>query len=181
VLRWSEKPKAVFQYLTSGRVLPTLENTVGFFASAVCLPVRLSDSDTISDLLKRAMAEYCSVYEPGFSYMAAQVPRPEFAKSSGFNWITNGSQPPPPGEEPSGATIRVRPFSFVNPVLKSLKFDGEPWIAMQELEDDVIGILHFRESQVCAASMERFGRNFVRFAEELVRQPERRIKDLALI
>lgn len=182
VLRWCDASDAVFQFQIDGRVSPEIENTIGYFASALPLRVELLEEDSFFDLMKRLTDEYCTAYEHAdFSYLEAQVPRPEFTRNTCFNWLP---QSPKFGLSVSGGfedVITCSPVPFENPMQKSLERDTEPMIGFVDTDEEIGGVVVFPLNRFSVETMERFGRNLLVFLRALLRHPDGRVKDVLLL
>lgn len=182
VLRWCVASDVVIQYQSDGRVSQKILNTIGYFASVLYLRIELCEGDSFVELLSRVTQEYCKAYEHAdFSYMESRLPRPEFAKNSGFNWI-----PPIYGTElceldAEDEAVNIAPVPFEHPMLRNLEKDGEPSVLLYEGAHEIAGEVCFPSSRFAMATMERFGRNLILFVEKLLREPETRVADIALI
>lgn len=182
VLRWCDASEAVFKYQSDGRFSPRIENTIGSFAAALYLRIRLLEDDSFVDLMNRAAEEYCRAYEHAdFSYMAAQVPRPEFTGNPAFNWVPQVSKIDLSGLDGSENTIKCFPVHFAHPMLKKLDMDNEPTIVLHDTDNEVIGGVHFPLNRFSVNTMERFARNFLVFVGALLRQPNGRVKETVLL
>lgn len=182
VLRWCNCAEAVIQYQAAGRMNPKLENTVGFFASVLYLRMSLSESHTFLDLLTQVVQEYCRANLPAdFCHMGTQVPRPELARNTIFNWIPQAQSldvlSPSQGKAPP---MTLSPVPFVNPVLESLELDTEPWIAFVDSAAGVVGTLHFQRHRFPTSDMERFSRHYRKLLLTLLEEPERRLGEIDL-
>ena len=111
--------------------------------------------------------------------MGTQVPRPELARNTIFNWIpqaqsldiasfSQGKAPP----------ITLSPVPFVNPVLQNLELDTEPWVAFVDSPDSVVGHIHFQQHRFPPGVMERFGRNYELLLHALLQDPQRRVNEI---
>jgi len=181
-LRWCNVSEAVIQFQTDGRVSPAIENTIGYFASVLYLRIQCLERDTFVDLLKRIIDEYCKAYEHAdYSYMEAQVPRPEFTRNTCFNWVPQGSKVDLSDLDGSEDAIACYPLPFAHPMLRNLERDTEPVILLYDTDGDTVGGIHFPLNRLSKETMERFGRNFLVFIGALLRQPEGRIKDISLL
>lgn len=182
VLRWCNVSDTVIQYQSDGRISAAIENALGYFASPLYLRLELREGDNFVDLLRRVIEEYCKACEHAdHSYIAAQVPAPEFTRNSCFNWVPQGTKRELSGLDGSEYAITCCPVSFVHPMLKSLETDAEPFILLYETEREITGDVCFKRSQLSTSTMERFGRNFVLFIETLLTQPEERVRSIGLL
>lgn len=182
VLCWCDVSEAMVQYVTDGRISPKIENTIGFFASTLYLRIGLLEDDSFVDLMNRVTGEYCQAHEHAdSSYMAAQVPRPEFTRNPLFNWVPDGSKIDLSALDASEDAITCSPIRFAHPMLKELALDHEPVTLLYDTDDEVVGDVHFSLNRFSVDTMERFGRNFLMFVGALLREPEGRVKDIFLL
>jgi hypothetical protein len=180
VLRWCDRSEAVVLYQSDGRFNPEMQNTIGYFASALCLRIRILEDDSFVELMDRVTEEYCKAYEHAdSSYFASQMPRPEFLRNSAFNWVPAGTEFDIPGLEDA---ITCAPVDFVDPLSRNLDVDSEPSVLLYDAgESDTSGEVWFPRNRFSADTMERFGRNFLAFIGALLRQPQERVKDIVLL
>lgn len=183
VLRWCNVPEAVFQYQSDGRFSSKIENTIGYFAAVLYLRMQLLEDDSFVDLVNRATDEYCKAYEHAdFSYMAAQVPRPEFTRNTGFNWRPQGLFKIDLSDlDASEDAMTCSPVRFASPSIRNLEADSEPSIVLSDADDEIVGDVYFPLNRFSVETMERFGRNFLMFIRALLRQPEERVKGILLV
>lgn len=182
VLRWCNASEFVIRYQSDGRGSPKIENTIGFFASALYLRIGLLEGDSFVDLLNRITEEYCKAYEGAdFSYVAAQLPRPEFTRSTVFNWVPQGRRIGLSDIGGSKNQISCSPVHFTHPMLKQLELDQEPFVLLFDDDDEVVGDVYFPLNRFSVEMMERFGRNFLVFVDALLRQPLERVNAISLI
>jgi hypothetical protein len=182
VLRWCGVSKGMFQYQSDGRDNPKIENTIGFFAAVLYLRIELLDNDSFVDLMRRVAEEYCKAYEHAdFSYMAAQVPPPEFTRNSAFNWVPQGLTINSSDLANSGEAVTCVPISFEHPMLRSLERDHEPSVGFIDTDDGIVGGVSFPLNRFSADTMERFGANFIEFIKALLRHSAPRVRDIVLV
>ena len=179
VLRWCGASEVTIRYATDGRRSTELENTIGFFASALYIRIELFESDTFVDLLKRITREYCTVYEHADSShgVEAQIPRPEFTRNAAFNWVPQRSGSDPGRSEDA---LVCSPIRFAHPVLQDLELDREPAALLFDTDDEVVGGVHFPRSRFSSETMARFGRNWLAFVKALLGSPDQRVKDIVI-
>lgn len=182
VCRWcSAGSDRVFQYQANGRASPQLENTIGCCTSAFYLRLGIYKNDSFLDLLNRVTQQYCLASEhPDSSYLAAQVPRPEFTRGMAFNWSPISAGENPYAAHVSETTLTCSPVRFGYPMLWNLGMDGEPAVQFRDADDECAGDVHFPMSRFSAETMERFGRNLLAFIGALIRQPEGSIEKMTL-
>jgi NRPS condensation-like uncharacterized protein len=182
LLRWCNTPEIVVQFVIDSRINPSLEHTIGYFASRIYVHVKSESTDSFLDLMNRVTAGYCQAHERAdFYYMGSQASRPKFSRNTVFNWI-------PPRSKVDFAELRgpdnalaCSPFPYENPVWKWLGSDNDPTITFFETDDDeVMGHLNFTLKRHSVASMERFERNFLLFIKTLLRESEGRVSDIVL-
>jgi hypothetical protein len=177
VLRWCDTADTVIRYQTDGRVSPKVENTIGYFASVLHLRIQSLGDDSFVDLLNRVTEEYCKAYEHAdFSYIDAQVPAPEFTRNTTFNWVPHG----PTANLPKIDGMTTCRFPYASPTLRISDKDSEPVVLFYDLDDEVLGGVHFPINLFGIETMEKFGQNFMAFLEKLLRQPEARLLDLRI-
>jgi hypothetical protein len=182
VLRWCNAPECVVQYLSNGRTSPDVENTIGFFASPLYLRVALFDDDGFVELMSRVTEEYCKAYErAAFCHVAQQVPPPEFTRNTIFNWVPQGTKIRLSETDASEHAITCSPVPFTHPMADRVELDHEPGILLYDIDDEVVGLVHFPLNRFSIEIMERFARNVLVFVSKLLEQPEVRVNDILLL
>jgi Condensation domain/TubC N-terminal docking domain len=172
VLRWCKTPKGILQYEIDSRINRSLENTIGYFASPLYLHVELLENDRFADLVRRITQEYCVAHDHAdFSYLESQLPRPDFTRSTCFNWIPQGIQ--------ADLEAPYTPIPFEHPMLKTLERDNEPVILLFDTGQEISGSIHFPLDRFSVPMMETFTRAFLTFIEALLRHPHARVRDVA--
>jgi hypothetical protein len=180
VLRWCSARELLFQYEFDGRVTPEVANTIGYFASALYLHVELFKQDTFTDLARRVTAEYCNAYEHAdHSWMAAQLPRPQFARNTVFNWVPQSSQDTLTALAPKHP-LRWEPITFEHPVARTLQVDGEPSILLFDTDEGITGGMYYPRNRLTQQTMEGFTSAFFVFLKALCADAGTRISDLPL-
>ena len=182
VLRWCNASAALFQYEFEGRVTPAVANTIGYFASALYLRVGLLRQDSFIDLLSRVTAEYCRAYEHAdLSWMASQMPRPQFARNTVFNWVPQATPIDPSGRTPSQRhPLTWHPVPFDHPVARTLDVDNEPSMLLFDMDDGIVGGMYFPRKRFAPQTMERFTHNFLALLKALLREPATPVMDVPL-
>jgi hypothetical protein len=182
VLRWCDASESVIQFQSDGRFRPEIENAVGYFSSVLYVHAKLLNDESFVDLMQRLTKEYCIAYEHAdFSYIAAQLPRPELTRNTVFNWVPQGSKIELSSLDGSEDEIACSSVPFVHPMLAKLVWDQEPGILLYDVDDDVVGYVHFPLDRFSTDMMERFTRNFMMLVATLVRQPDRCVKSIPLL
>jgi NRPS condensation-like uncharacterized protein len=182
--RWCNSSELAIQYQTNGRTSPKVLNTIGYFASLLCLRVELldDDDDDFIRLLSRVTKECSDAYErTDCSYMATQISLGKFARNSIFNWIPEEPKIAAPDLNRSGHSITADPIEFLNPELRNLEWNNDPEILLFDHGETISGHLYFPTNRFSAAIMARFGRNIMVFVRALVEAPGQSIKDIALV
>lgn len=181
LLRWCNSSETLIQYQTNGRASSKVQNTMGYFASLLCLHVRLAVNDDFTRLLSQVTGECSEAYEHGDnSYMATQVLRPEFARNSIFNWIPHEPRIAASKLDNSEQPITAQPIQFLNPALRTLEWDSDPEILLFDGGASIAGHLYFPRNRFSVPLMERFARNILNFLQVMVKEPERHISKIAL-
>jgi hypothetical protein len=182
VLRWCDVSEAVIQYQTDGRRSLKTDNTVGYFASALYLQIDIGERDSFIDLLTRVTEEYCRAYEHADSfYLQAQQPRPDFTRTTCFNWVPADMEIDLSGLVGSADALECSPFPTGSPTLEHLEIDAEPFVVVSDKVDGSLASVYFPLSRFSVHTMERFGRNFVAFIRELLTEPGRRVSEINLV
>jgi hypothetical protein len=165
---WCRNSDVVVQYAIDGRTNGDIEGAIGFFASVLYLRVQVHGHDGFVDLLKTVTEEYCRAYEHADAYyLATQVPRPEFTRTTMFNFVPHrGRQQPLPENVGESITCEVVPCSDV--MLRSLDLDYEPMMVLFETQDEIMGGLHFSRQRFSVATMEWFAQLFLSSLEKVV-------------
>lgn len=181
VLRWCAASQTVIQFISANRTLPQIEHAIGFFAAPLHVPVSFRSTDSFLDLLKRTTEEYCRAHEhEDLSYFEAQVPRPGFTFNSSFNWVPQVQKSALEELEGSENALASYPLLFEQPLVKKLERDSEPFIVIFDTDDDAVASIFFPPWRFPRKTMERFGQNFLAFVEQLLRNPEQLVRDIAM-
>ena len=181
LLRWCNSLDAVVLFQTDGRVSADIENTIGYFASPLCLRIVVGKDDGFMALSNQVIEKYCEAYERADSfYFAAQESPPEIVRSSCFNWIPPGSGFTISELNGSEYALTCRPVQFKHPLAKHLQIDGDPSILLFEDDDEISGEVWFPLSRFSPTTMDQFGRNFLVCIRALLRQPEEPLSKLRL-
>jgi Condensation domain/TubC N-terminal docking domain len=180
VLRWCNVHEAVVQYHTNGRGRAGADGAIGYFASLLGLRVSL-DAENFEDLLTRITESYCEACDRGdISYMASQVTRQRFARTTIFNWVPSGptcTLPEP--DETDGLRIACSAY-YSSGVLRQFNWDNDPEIVLFDTGSEIDGRVYFPRNRFSRVSMEGFRRNLLLFLSVLLRDPHERVKDIPL-
>ena len=179
-LRWCSTSDAVIGYQILARLDPKVENTVGYFSSALFLRIQTSIGDRLIDLLRSVTQEYCSAYNHVDSgYLDAQVSELDFVRTTIFNWL-----PHEPGGNldqilPLAGDLVSSPVPFAHP--GSARYDLEPQVVFEDRGNKIVGSVSFPETRFQAEQMEKFSRNIVMFVVILSSLPETSLANIRLI
>jgi len=181
VLRWCGARETIFQYQIDGRDNPELESTVGYFASVLYLRLGINETDTFEDLLRRVTEEYCVAREcADFSFLAAQVPRPSYVRSTRFNWLPPLLQ----GEDPlrrvdPTTALALSNVRFVYPVPSDVEIELEPLIIFSEIADEIRGGIYFPLNQFSIETMQGFANGLHLVIKSLLSNPSCLVSDIS--
>ncbi len=192
-LRWQNKDQLIMAIIVNGRHRPQLRRMIGFIASTLYLRIRLREDDTFRSLLRQITREYSAAHEHyDDGRLSTSFPGPEYTRSMCFNWQTRmtGSRThagasetvsPMPGE-----TAVMHPFLFEKPAYEqrygsvgSRTLRWEPGIQLTYSIEGIEGTLYCCSDLYSPGELERLTRNFRRFAEEFVENPERRVMSIS--
>lgn len=181
VLRWCNETDVVIQYQSDGRTSPKLQNTIGYVAAVLFLRIALREEDSCTDLLNRVIEEYCKAYEHcDFSYLEAQVPRPEFVRSVAFNWVPAGAPIEPVDLDGSQTRLTYSAVPFEHPLLEVAEKDHDPVLLLYEADESARGAIYFPLCRFRVPAMDRFGRIVTGFMRAMLASPETRVKGIPL-
>jgi hypothetical protein len=181
VLRWCHDSDAVIRYQTDGRSSPLVANTIGYFAAVLNLHIEMNEGDTFLDLLRRVIGEYYNAHEHAdYSFIDAQVPRPDFTRNPGFNWVPENNEVVTGECAPLSGELAVSKVPFAFPAPRAHDGDYEPSILLFERRDEIDGILCFPLSRFSCRTMERFAANLVGFVAAIAHESQQRIADVSL-
>jgi len=179
VLRWCNASNAVIGYQSDGRVSAEMQHTIGYFSVTLYLQIELHRDDSFVDLMRRVAEEYLNMREhPTFSYLAAQMPLPEWTRSTVFNWVPQESTTALFG---MGDELVCSPVDLVRSLVARVEGDGEPCIVLFDTEDGETACeVWFPTDRFSKSTMERFGQHFLFFTRMLLDQPEGRVSDIQM-
>jgi hypothetical protein len=184
ISRWCNVADLILPFGTGGRAYPEVDNTVGYFGTAIFLRIELLEGDTFLDLLSRVTQEYATAYDHNDSYrMLVHMRGPEFTLNPLFNWI--------PHEFNMNATcsnnllqlhdsLTIDPFDFAITPRDDQNLDNEPRLDISDSKDGVIGTIGYRADRFAPNSVERFAQSLVLFAQKMAREPASRVKAVEL-
>jgi non-ribosomal peptide synthetase component F len=180
VFRWCGVSDMVVHYQIDGRMTPGMQNTVGYFSSPLFLRIELRDQDNFVDLLNRLTQEYCNAFEHAdASYIESRIPRPDFARNTGFNWIPRDEGLALSELEGSENALTCAPLPFPHPMMKTLQRDYEPAMVLFDADQGIHGDLYF-PLRYSHDHMDRLARHFYLFLAMLLKEPGMRLRDVVL-
>ena len=166
ISRWCDTRDVVVAFLTTGRLYPELENTVGYFAAPLFLRLALFEDDSFLDLLGRVTREYGAASEHADSgRVAAQIPRPEFLWNPRFNWIITDTAVTESG-------LKLRALEIRPP---DVDWGGEVEMRLSQTTEGIAGTLSYRADRLSTDALEHFGRLYPLFLQKLFDEPGARI------
>jgi hypothetical protein len=72
---------------SDGRADAKFENTIGYFSHPLYMHVEVPSGLKYMQLIDRVTEEVCNAHASAdHSLLEARLPRPDFARSTGFNW-----------------------------------------------------------------------------------------------
>lgn len=181
VLRWCDASAGVVQYQVDGRTTREVKNTVGYFATMLYLMLDLMDDDTLLDLIRRVIPEYCAAYENlDYSFLETLTPPPVFTRNPAFNWVPRASMDSYGGLEVTTDAIGISALAFDHPMLMSLDRETEPFVVFYDSGDEVIGGVHFPQNRFVAASMAQFGSDILLVLQNAIARRTGRLYDVEM-
>jgi non-ribosomal peptide synthetase component F len=176
VLRWCHSVEGVILFMSDGREDMRLRNTCGYFAAPLYIYTKIEGGDSFLDLLGRLTTGYSNAYQHAdHSYLEAQLPRPEIAKNTVFNWIPRLTGKDSSEYPASKGRVVYSQLAFDLPFLHILERDSEPMVVLYETESGISGGVYFPRDRFSFAGMTVFANNFVAFIEHLLQDPEREV------
>lgn len=182
VCRWCGVSDLVVQYETSGREDPRVANTIGYFASAICLRVRCEPQDTFAHLIKRVTEEYCSAHHHAdAAYYESREPRPEVYRNTYFNWVPQSAPIDLSSLNGTPYALEVELLPFDNPVLERIHRDNEPIMLLFDEGLQVTGGVFYPVERFSPLEMERLARNYKTFLQALAESPGSKVNRVELV
>jgi Condensation domain/TubC N-terminal docking domain len=190
LIRWCKATDIVVPFITMGRNLPQVENTIGYFASRLFLRLQCAEDASFLDLMRIVIHEYSEAYSHDDSgRIAARDPPPEYLWNSSFNWSPvelNGAPAlftaPVAGDDGGReATITASMVSLEIPFPDDMAGDGEGGIALTYMDENITGMLAFRADRSTPVLLQLFRENLLSLAQELTKSPDMRIGSISLL
>lgn len=181
VLRWCDTNEGVFLYQSDGRTTPSVQEAIGFFASALYVDVALRRGDRFAELLERVTDAYCTAVERSPLGCIEALPEgPAFARNTCFNWVPAGEHVELAGLLPSAGVATSERLVIEHPMLQTLDRDSEPVTLLFDTKESVEGQVCFPRTLFSVTTMSRFARVFVGFIELLQSDPAAFISDVRI-
>ena len=127
------------------------------------------------------MREYTRALEhANFSHLALNQPPPGFVRNAIFNWVPREHIADIPVPENRSQPLACESIPLGTPGLENLEWDHEPGIQLWEYDTDIVGHLFFPRNRFGEQTMQRFGRDLLRFIEMMLETPEQVVAEIAL-
>jgi len=182
ILRWCAVSRGVFLYQWNGRTSAGMENSLGYFASALYVYAELAESGNFLDLLQCLTEEYCKAYEHAdYSYWEAQVNPPEFTRNTCFNWLSRNPGLPVESGEGLPVDLVCSKFPLSPTIRNQLGRDTEPYMALGEHGDVILGAWNYPSHRFSSGLAERIRNCYSVFLQEMIRNPQRPIRELQVL
>jgi amino acid adenylation domain-containing protein len=205
VLRRCDVTDTVIRFETNGRTRREVENTIGYFAAPLYLRVQLAERDTLLDVLRRIIDEYCAASDHAdSSYLEARVPRPEYSRNTAFNWVPERAEIAGIGDLAGLAGLESSLVPFVNPLLSHGARDTEPFVlfgasalgtlghaakgedagarhAGTDRREGIVGGLYFPVSRFSSEMMNGLAANLVQLIDKMIADASCRVSEIRLI
>jgi non-ribosomal peptide synthetase component F len=177
LLRWCNVRESTVLFQIDGRTSPGIENTIGCFTSALYLRIELSEGDSFLDLLRQITAAYCEAREHAdSSYFESRTDRPDFTRSTCFNWVPQASSVDLSPLDGSDDALTCSAVAFDHPMLVKLERDTEPFMVLFDTENAVEGNVYYPSERFSAATMLRFVGRFEGFIRAMLTRAADRIE-----
>lgn len=181
-LIWSGESTITSGFIITGRDIPGLDGTIGWFGSGLFLCVRLRTEGSFRSLLGHVTREYYLALEYA-DHGRVCLERPLCLWNTWFNWRVGLDAAAPPArarprpEQPADGVVAT-PFEFTLPILDidwsddPDLTDGEPSITFTDEPSGITGTFVYRPDLFSADIMERFCNDFVRLTTALSQDPD---------
>jgi hypothetical protein len=184
-LIWSGESDITSGFVITGRDIPGLDGTIGWFGTVLLLCVSLRTEDSFRDFLRRVTQEYYLALAHA-DHGRVSLDRPRCLWNTSFNWRVglDGSRPPTTTHirtEPPPDGVVATPFEFTTPILDidwsddPDLLDGEPGLFLTDTPSGITGTFVYRPDLHSADIMEHFCRDFVRLSHALSETPDSRV------
>lgn len=171
---WCASQDLVIEIYMHGRHRPGLENIVGFFAYPLHLVMSVRPMDTFLELLHRAGAEFATAREhEDYGRLVYFLPNCNSTDLS-FNWLRSSESASTQVQRPSGHSLKFHPFPVrsVWPVKFAAFFS--------HTRAGIGATVHYRSDLFHRQTIERFGRNLRRIAQQFVQHPDSCLSSVAI-
>jgi hypothetical protein len=175
ILHECSAPDVVLQFTTGGRLFPEVENTVGFFASAVRLRVASTGVHSFLDLQQQVMQEYAEACaHDDLGKFAIDPSQSNLLQTFIFNWVLQGEMPRTVlSRTPS--ELELQPFAWegLDPSsgFARMNWRGEPALVLWNSASAVAGHLSYRRDRLSPEFIDRLLASFVRLAHHFATSP----------
>jgi non-ribosomal peptide synthetase component F len=170
LLRTCGREEGLIQFQSDGRSTPEVQDALGYFANALYLRLKVNPTDCFIDLLDRLKEEICAAHEQADgSLLAAQRPRPPYARGPLFNWIPEEARSLSLRAEDH--TLLIESVAFEHPMIRTLDLDHEPMMLFYESPETLTGNILFPVQRHSRHSMERFADTFAAQLRRMLCEP----------
>ncbi len=161
-------------FLTTGRLYPEVENTIGCFGSPLYLRIELREGDGFRDLLGRVVQEYATAYgHEDACRVAAQRPTPGFAWNPIFSWAPavfgERSKAICALEQSGGPRIAIRALEVV--LREEVEWEGELRLDLEDTAEGIAGSFWYRADRLPPDTWDLFESSFMHFVATLTHEP----------
>jgi hypothetical protein len=186
-LRWRQRRDLVIGCFVTGRNCQELQNSIGFFSSALYLRIGLDEGDTFADLMRSVTREFCAAYgHYDAARLIARTPPPEFCRNAIFNWLPrlDALESSVPELQGSEHALSLEPFEYRNGMF-NMEIDnrtgilcGDPNLMLFDRPEGISGLFGYRTDLFGAETMEKLGRNFRLMIEQMLDDPNRIVESV---
>ncbi len=162
VLRWCGTSRCVIRYVTNGRELPEIENSIGPYATSLYLRLELHECDSFTALLEQATQEYhTAYYHADFFYLQAAGPVSDVLESCIFNWIPTEPSIDLSALDGSEYALTCSDVPFVNPLYDRLDMQSEPMALLHDRQQEISVAIMFPRQRFASEAMQSFADTFL--------------------
>jgi len=176
--RYTQQEDLLIGTPIAGRTQPEVEELFGCFLNTLVLRTRLSGDLSVQELLQRVRQGTLEAYDhqeyPFEKLVEMLQPERNLGRNPFFQVLFSlQNMPLVP------FTLRGLRWTPLELETHAAKFALE--LALQETEEGIIGYLEYQVDLFEPGTIERMGRHYVQILREMLRQPQQRIGELALL
>jgi hypothetical protein len=181
LFRWCQISDTVIRFQTDGRFATRTADVFGYMSFPLYMRVQCQRGDRLADLLSRVTEEHGRALEHAdFSYLEAQVPRPEFTRSTRFNWFSQSAGSTNSIRDGSQDAIACSRIYPVAREIENFPANDDPSIVFSESDAEIRGSVTFPLQRFSFATMERFASNYLLVLRTLLGESDARVNDITL-